>query len=904
MLPAYRSWPISREVIQGHTTPDSGQQRPNNDNAFVRQYEIEGSAGDSSAKVYQPQNTAHSEARVTDDHLEGDYSHPLGDNIDDRIAKANIQASFGPASQHIHWALVAGELLYARYYWHGAIEDLNMAIDLAPRATIEEPGPIDVENENPVSTFIQLSTTQHSSASPLPPNRGFSTRSGYGTEIETVLRCHNNLGCYLGQRYLRLGNTSDIDEAIRISRFAVNITPENHPRLAGRMNNLAVLLGHKHAHQRTLLDDAVSCAEKACLLTPAADPARAIRLNNFATLVAEKNSFSNAASGHVDEISWMQDAVRSASLQSSHMATLHYNLGLLYHARFGHLRSELDLNAAQDHLFAALRSEKSTGSVRIRAGRAFLSLPGILQDTERAISAAQTSTNLVAESVSHSLRSTDKHYILSQAVGISSDSASVALHLDQDDAYSALQLLETGRAVLTSTIQNLRVDPSSLKDCDPSVADHYIKSRARLDAQDANDPFKPVPSAVLNMQVAYDGQIARRDRERGLSLAIQQVRDQPSFETFLHPLSEIEMLNAARDGPIAVINVSSHRCDALIIQMTGTSTIHLPGLTLSDVQFRSGNTHCVDALLWLWQTTVRPVLDYLGFLAPPYADQSWPHIWWISTGPLAGFPLHAAGDHLGRNSHTALDRVISSYSLSIGSIIRTRQRPSLGTATRVCQDAVLVAEPEPLGQDYLPHASDEVDVVREACQSVGLSCFQSPNGKGSLLKQLESCRIFHFAGHGGADRDNALESHLLGTELTVARLLDANLSSRPPFLAYLSACGTSQIQDKRATDESIHIAAAFQLAGFRHVIGTLWDVNDKLCVDMAQRFYTSLGKEGLEDGSVSRALHFAVRDLRDEWVRGEEDAGRGVACVRGRIKLGVHAKRAKALWVPYIHFGV
>ncbi|KAH6982579.1 hypothetical protein EDB80DRAFT_544943, partial [Ilyonectria destructans] len=84
--------------------------------------------------------------------------------------------------------------------------------------------------------------------------------------------------------------------------------------------------------------------------------------------------------------------------------------------------------------------------------------------------------------------------------------------------------------------------------------------------------------------------------------------------------------------------------------------------------------------------------------------------------------------------------------------------------------------------------------------------------------------------------------------------------------AYLSACGTGQILDEGSVDESIHLANACQLAGFRHVVGTLWSVDDRLCVDMARMTYEVLRDEGVRDDCVSRGLHRAMRTTRDQWV--------------------------------------
>ncbi|KAL4981558.1 hypothetical protein BDW68DRAFT_183374 [Aspergillus falconensis] len=88
---------------------------------------------------------------------------------------------------------------------------------------------------------------------------------------------------------------------------------------------------------------------------------------------------------------------------------------------------------------------------------------------------------------------------------------------------------------------------------------------------------------------------------------------------------------------------------------------------------------------------------------------------------------------------------------------------------------------------------------------------------------------------------------------TVTSLLETNICEHSPFLAYLSARGTGQIKDERFIDESIHLIRAFQLAGFRHVIGTLWNVNAETCMYMARKPRVFRGWIG--DNSHPREQH-------------------------------------------------
>lgn len=135
------------------------------------------------------------------------------------------------------------------------------------------------------------------------------------------------------------------------------------------------------------------------------------------------------------------------------------------------------------------------------------------------------------------------------------------------------------------------------------------------------------------------------------------------------------------------------------------------------------------------------------------------------------------------------------------------------------------------GQQSLLYASQEVDAVLAVLDSQTLPYSRPPPCIDDILLALETYKIFHFAGHGKTDPIEPLKSFLLLNDwkkdpLTVTSLLEANLNTKAPFLAYLSACGTGQIRDDKSVDESIHLANACQLAGFHHIVGTLWSIDD------------------------------------------------------------------------------
>ncbi|KAH0423634.1 hypothetical protein CcaCcLH18_12050 [Colletotrichum camelliae] len=248
---------------------------------------------------------------------------------------------------------------------------------------------------------------------------------------------------------------------------------------------------------------------------------------------------------------------------------------------------------------------------------------------------------------------------------------------------------------------------------------------------------------------------------------------------------------------------------------------------------------------------------------------------------------------------------------------------------------VLVSMPTTPDMTSLKYATSEIDAVKVGCKSRGIGYTHAAGRhKDVLIAALNSgCKVFHFAGHGDTHSIDPLQSRLLledwkNQSLTAGSLLEINLKEKAPFLAYLSARGTSQIRDDKSVDESIHLAGAFQLAGFRHVIGTLLEVDDALCVDTAKLTYKGLWEGGMTDDSLCQSLHHTIRHLRDNWVHShqirnrpqtcrsrageettaqlEEDMGREALVSLDGNDLTRDIRRSEVtgpLWVPYVNFG-
>lgn len=903
----------------------------------------------------------------------------LGAGLGDQYTRTGLMAELEDAIQYTRKAVDVvpsdypnrclllsnlGDYLGKRYVGTGRVDDLEESIQVSKEAVDITPDgdPAQAANLNNLALSLGDRYLRMGTINDLDESIRCTQRA-----IEMTIEGHqywpifvSNLGTQLGDRYSRTGAKADLEEAIRILRHAVNAipqshinwpalctnlgiqlsswysrtkveadlkaaiqvaqqalnaTPEDHPSRMVQLDLLAILLGRKYTETRALADlkEAIEVARKVVDITPQDHQYRAGVLNNLGDELSNLYKVTDDIRDLEEALERLQEAIKVVPQEYPDLSGVLGNLGDQLYIRYKRLGETQDREDAIVHYQRALNQANSYTLSRIHAGRGIIRCA---RDWQEAYAAAKLTVDLVPRLSSRSLQNSDRQHVLSQVVGLASDAAAVALQARQTAAI-ALSLLEQGRGVLGTSIEEIRTDILDLRDKDSKLADQFLRLRDELETAATQNP-EIVDS---DLKILWQNRASRRyEAGKEFDELIAKIRALPGFSDFLLPPGESEIKAAARYGPIVVVNVSKYRCDALIVEQHQIQALPLTQLSFDEIESKAleSDLGSPEVLEWIWDAVAEPVLRALGFTGNPASEDSLPHVWWIPTGPLSKFPIHAAGYHGVGNAETVLDRVMSSYSSSIKTIIRGRRRPR----TTVSNQALLVAMEHTPGNDMLPFATKEVEMLRHLCGSMMLKPVEPRARSQDVASHLRDCKLFHFAGHGATDRYDASNSRLIledGT-LRVAELLDMNLSERSPFLAYLSACGTGRIKDDRSVDESIHLMSAFQLAGFRHVVGTLWEVRDELCIDMARITYEGMRDGAMTDESVCRGLHNACCTLRDKFLETQfegEDRSllpkrRNGAATTGSKGSGnarswrdVGALDAEpALWAPYIHLGV
>jgi tetratricopeptide (TPR) repeat protein len=493
----------------------------------------------------------------------------------------------------------------------------------------------------------------------------------------------------------------------------------------------------------------------------------------------------------------------------------------------------------------------------------------------------ENAVQLLPKACPRSSSSDDKQEFLKSCYGLAPMAAGVLLSSGASPSH-ALEVLERGRGVVTGLFLDARTGLDDLKRGHPGLASkfEFLGEQLNADPELNEKAFRSLTEANTS-QPRTSHMNFRINLHRDFDQVVETIRQQPGFSDFLLPATTAEMMNAAVDGPIVVINASRYRSDAIIIERKQISSICLPHMHWLQVEvlsermqglasFDSRSSKFLTPLLeWLWLVAARPILDHLGILCSP-KDDNWPHIWWVLTGALTHFPIHAAGMHSKISSdETVLDRVISSYASSVRSLIHSRQGAVQKDSTKD-QQALLISMSKTPHQSPLPFAVDEIRTIEPLIRDIGLtiaSC-KNPESTDEVLNLMKASRILHFAGHGMSNAQDPSESCLLTTDwednpLTVKKLRQEGLQDTSKFLAYLSSCSTGAIKDLKMADESIHLINSCQLGGFRHVIGALWEVSDQHCVEVARLVYQTLKEDGLIDVAVAKGLHRATRSIRE-----------------------------------------
>ncbi|MGW0948960.1 CHAT domain-containing protein [Streptomyces sp. NPDC002623] len=668
-----------------------------------------------------------------------------------------------------------------------------------------------------------------------------------------------------------------LDEAVRLLREALALTPQGDPMLPRRRHNLAVALMIRVS--RTMrIGEAREARELTDAVIEALPPNSphlpgALTVAAGARLLSPRSLLSSA--GRDDVVALYRRAVEATPpghpTRTQRLANLGHALRDVGSRR---RRRPADLVEAAERFQEAALEQQCPPALRLDAARTWGDVRAELGDWDGALDGYVVAVDLLHSVAPRHLVRDDQELLLSRTVGLGAAAAACAVRCGRPGL--AVGLLEQARGVILSHAFDADSDLTRLREAAPDLADRFEELREALDTATGSQGFleegPPGPEdarADLRQRLAAEWRdlVARIRAEHPELGLLRPVRD----------WDERELCATAAAGPVVLVNVSPYGSDALVVTEHSIDAVPLPGLdprttatrrqTFQDAlirietpgtsrkQSQRAQQDVRETLAWLWQAVTGPVLDRL-----PAATR----VWWSPGGLLGTLPLHAAAP--AGAAPGALDRVVSSYTPTLRALHHARGRAArpAGTGTLV------VSVAQAAGQAPLPGARREADRLARLLPRATLLADASATHS-AVVSALPRHAYAHFACHALGDLERASGSRLVlhdHTErpLTVRDLARLRLPS--VRLAYLSACDTLRTSPELA-DEAVHIVSAFQMAGFPHVVGSLWHVDDVIGAEVALSVYDTLNRDDgtLDVARTAEALHRAVRTLRDTYPR-------------------------------------
>lgn len=775
-------------------------------------------------------------AQVGRGHLTDFVSHGDPRNLDHAITYLELAAAAAPETERPLRLTDLGSAYRHRFACHGLPVDLDHAIDCHGQA-LDQAGTGTADRAMILANLAAAYGARYEFGAVAADLQRAIEFLEQAMAIPTQdpdqrLAAMANAGQFYQRRFQAHRDPADLDRSIELLTPVVDGTPPDHPRYAGRTGHLAVSYAERYEKDGLPadLDRVLEMVDRAVAATPGDSPALPIRLGNRGG-ARMLHYLANWGSGELDRaVDDMRQALAATSDGHPGVASALAQLAgaLLVPGAKTLAPDRQTLEAWAARLESARASSPSD---RARAGSNLGTLANACGQYELAARVLDAATELLPAVPLRGTSWNDRERRFGEHRGLVSQV--VAAHCALRDPLRAAQQAELGRGIQLATVLDAHDDLTDLDRELPRLARAFRQVRKELAGSSAAESV---------LWDRYGDLVAR-------------IRAHPGFSRFLMTPRVEELRRAAAGGTVVLVNSGRNRADAILIRAEGDAQqVPLPELSANDVVAQAesmvGTVHTgksdlamADRLAWLWDTVVRPVWE-----AFPPGDT--PHrVWWLPIGLLGLFPLHAAG-HPGRSG--ALDAFVSSYTPTLRILAHAHDSPSVAA-----RHQLTVALADTPGLPGLPGALTEaLELHRRRPDRPPLLNQDATTGQ--VAAALPTATWAHFACHALADYSAPSNGGLCLSDgmLTIPEI--SRLALADAQLAYLSACSTGY-RNLAHVDESLNLASAFQLAGFRHVIASLWPLNDAFAAMTSRAFYSELS--GVAD-DAPRALHQTTLTLR------------------------------------------
>ncbi|KAG1729596.1 CHAT domain-containing protein [Suillus occidentalis] len=661
----------------------------------------------------------------------------------------------------------------------------------------------------------------------------------------------NNLGGALVTRFSKRGVRDDITRAISLRREALTLCPPGHPRRDTTLSNLALALKTRYDELDVSedLNEAIDLYRESLRLTRLDDPERHVTLCSLSSALCSRFTDTRKNEDVEEAIDLCQQSLEA--LPSLH-PNRYFSYGWLeraYTSRYLMQHNPTDFSLAVENF--RLASRHPTQGFPQRIIQAYYWTVAAEQYAHASALEAYTTffelldAHLATRSSATSRReaAADFHYARTLPV----DAASCAIRCD--NLRHAVELVEQGRGQQWSLASRFKTPVEDLESANPTLARNYLELSKRVSNAAQSSATTTDTAAADRAATEY------RRLTRQWEATVAKIRSLKDFSRFLLLSAYEDLQAAARHGPVIIFIASKYSCSAIIVPTSGDPHhAPLPSISLVDLDnLKERFTGAIRNAKWknpteprndlivllriVWEEIVLPIVNALENV---FKLKRRSRIWLCPTAAFTSIPLHAANPFLtkaDRSKEPCLeDLYVCSYTPTLSALVRSRRLMK----KHVTPSFVTIGQGQPgAGKGKALLAVDsELELVHKLVPATASHTTISGDAatRAGALEALESNTWVHLACHGKQDPAQPYHSHFVMRDehVTLLDIMERDIP-RAEF-AFLSACHTA-VGDKETPDEVIHLAAGLQFAGFKSVVGTLWEVDDSVAKHVVEAFY-------------------------------------------------------------------
>ncbi|CZR45932.1 uncharacterized protein FPRO_11379 [Fusarium proliferatum ET1] len=652
----------------------------------------------------------------------------------------------------------------------------------------------------------------------------------------------------LFKKYQVQENPDILTVGIPLSRDAISATPEGHPELPARVANLGAWLLRRYERNGNTNDlrEAIEKTELAISLLDKDNFNQLRFLTNLGIMLFRQL-----------ELTWDENDPEQAEIMASRADIgrgLHVNS--IAHPLLG-------IEAARD----AIRIFKFHGRL------------------EEANSLTQKALQLLPMACHPTIAQQEQQHAIQQMSRFAAEACSLSLLVGKTQ--EALLSIEFSCELILYHLIKYRNKLPLLEQQSKRSAERFDQLRSA-----AAQPVDTVNQVTIQDRIVPEAQDFAHDHDFELAV----IRNLPNFQNFLTLPNLDDLVKGVTDGSIVIVNITALSSDAIIILPSGKGirSLNLPkatsvgnlfldkyskafgrvrksqGLEEPDIE-SDKDLYDEQFLSWLWTACVSPIVKEI---VESQSSSSTSRVWWIGTGIASRFPFHAAGNSEG----STLDNVISSYIPSITSLIEAKASVTCSGINGNNGDRNslrIVMTPRDSDECQPPEPTDVRRIIEEALGVTFKVVALSEPSLEETLQSLRRSQVIHFICDGYSDPLKPSQSYIqvhrclslgAGEEKLTVELTSNNTTLDKSQIAFLSLYPSAEGKAKQSTDGGLGIISAFQLAGFKHVVGSLSNSDGASHAHVTESFYQSIKENGLVENAdwvVAEALHDALRNARD-----------------------------------------